>query len=122
MNFLNRLTGAGRTMVILVVVTVVGALLYFSGATEKLASSKMFKNDSTTSVSTSDKGDYDATLAVNTYCGFEPIVWANGGLKGSTDSYLYKKYGIKLNILIMDDFEAARAGLKDGSIDIEHCT
>ena len=123
MNFLNRLTGAGRTMVILVVVAVVGALLYFSGATEKLASSKLFENDGpSSSVSTSDKGDYDATLAVNTYCGFEPIVWANGGLKGSNDSYLYKKYGIKLNILIMDDFEAARAGLKDGSIDIEYCT
>lgn len=123
MNFLNRLTGAGRTMVILLVVAVVGALLYFSGATEKLASSKLFENDGpSSSVSTTDKGDYDATLAVNTYCGFEPIVWANGGLKGSNDSYLYKKYGIKLNILIMDDFEAARAGLKDGSIDIEYCT
>ena len=106
MNFLNRLTGAGRTMVILLVVAVVGALLYFSGATEKLASSKLFENDGpSSSVSTSDKGDYDATLAVNTYCGFEPIVWANGGLKGSNDSYLYKKYGIKLNILIMDDLK-----------------
>lgn len=95
MNFLNRLTGAGRTMVIIVIVAIAGAVLYFSGATNKLASSKLFKNDGTSLVSTADKGEYDATLAVNTYCGFEPIVWANGGLKGSNDSYLYKKYGIK---------------------------
>lgn len=109
MNFFKRLTGVGKATVILVLVAILGCVLYFSGALKSL--NKKVKNDG-----------YDATIAVNTYCGFEPIVYANGGLEGTEESYLYKKYGLKFKILIMDDFDAARAGLKDGSIDIEYCT
>lgn len=111
MNFFNRLTNAGKAALIVIVVGILGAITYFSGATQNL----------TTGFGSSD-GDYDATIAVNTYCGFSPIVWANGGLEGNTESAFYKRYGLKLKIVVMDDFDAARSGLKDGSINIEYCT
>ena len=109
MNFFKRLTGIGKATVIIILVAIIGAVLYFTGALNSIAKH-------------GKKGGYDAVIAVNTYCGFEPIVYANGGLEGTEDSYLYKKYGLKFKVLIMDDFDAARAGLKDGSIDIEYCT
>ncbi len=108
MNLFKRLTGIGKATVIIILVAILGAILYFTGALK--------------SITKTAKNDYDATIAVNTYCGFEPIVYANGGLEGTKDSYLYKKYGLRFKIMIMDDFDAARAGLKDGSIDIEYCT
>lgn len=100
----------GRFAIITIVVALIGSIAYFSGLTKKLGNINVSGNK------------YDAVLAVNTYCGFEPIVWANGGLEGSDDSYFAKNYDLKLKIMIMDDFDAARSGLKDGSIDIEYCT
>lgn len=111
MKFFSRLTGIGKAAVIILLVAIIGAVLYFSGALKSVSKT-----------AAKSGGKYDATIAVNTYCGFEPIVWGNGGLDGSKDSYFYKKYGLRLKILIMDDFDAARAGLKDGSVDIEYCT
>ena len=112
MKFFSRLTGIGKASIIILLVAIIGVVLYFSGALKSITKSSGKSGD----------GKYDAVLAVNTYCGFEPIVWGNGGLEGTKDSYFYKKYGLRLKILIMDDFDAARAGLKDGSIDIEYCT
>ena len=112
MNFFNRLTVAGKAVIILAVVAIIGCALYFSGATKSLGSMDFG----------SSSGKTDATLVVNTYCGFEPIVWANGGLNGSDDSYFAKNYDLKLKILIMDDFDACRASLKEGSSQMAYCT
>ncbi|MCD8043552.1 MAG: phosphate ABC transporter substrate-binding/OmpA family protein [Tannerellaceae bacterium] len=62
------------------------------------------------------------TIGVNTYAGFAPIVWINGGLKPNDESIITKEYGIKLNIVIQDDFIAGRNGLKKGEIDMIYCT
>ena len=62
------------------------------------------------------------TIGVNTYAGFAPIVWLNGGLKPNEESIITKEYGIRLNIVIQDDFIAGRNGLKKGEIDMIYCT
>ena len=62
------------------------------------------------------------TIGVNTYAGFTPIVWLNGGLKPNDESIITKDYGIRLNIVIQDDFIAGRNGLKKGEIDMIYCT
>ena len=107
MNFFNRLTTVGKGCVIAIIVAIIGSVLYFSGATKNL--------------SFGGNGG-SVTVAVNTYTGFSPLVYANGGLNGSEDSYLYKKYGVKLKIQIMDDFDACRAALRNNDIDIAYCT
>ncbi|MCL1938123.1 MAG: phosphate ABC transporter substrate-binding/OmpA family protein [Candidatus Azobacteroides sp.] len=62
------------------------------------------------------------TIGVNTYAGFTPIVWLNGGLKPNDESTITKDYGVRLNIVIQDDFIAGRNGLKKGEIDMIYCT
>jgi len=101
----SRLTTAGRIVVITVLVAILGAIIYAFGGTKG-----------------SKSKESDATVVVNTYCGFSPIVWGNGGLEGSDESFFAKNYGLKLKIVIMDDFDAARSALKNGDVDIEYCT
>jgi NitT/TauT family transport system substrate-binding protein len=110
----NKLTTFGKICVIAVILAIVGTGLYF-------ASSKLSENGVGGS-SLFSKSDYDATVMVNTYCGFEPIVWGNGGLEGTDDSYFAQKFGLKLKIIIMDDFEASRAALKNDEAQIAYCT
>lgn len=62
------------------------------------------------------------TVGVNTYAGFTPIVWLNGGLEPNENSVIYKEYGLKLKIVIQDDFIAGRNAFKSGDIDIIYCT
>lgn len=109
----NKLTTLGKICVIAIILIVVGTGLYFAG--NKL-------DMKLPSISSIGGGDYDATIMVNTYCGFEPIVWGNGGLEGTDDSEFSKKFGLKLKIIIMDDFEASRAALKNDEAQIAYCT
>ncbi|NDV94929.1 hypothetical protein D0T84_08365 [Dysgonomonas sp. 521] len=62
------------------------------------------------------------TVGVNTYAGFTPIIWLNGGLKPNEESVIAKEYGVMLNIVIQDDFIAGRNGLKKGEVDMIYCT
>ena len=110
----NKLTTFGKICVIAVILAIVGTGLYFASSklsTNGVGGSSLFSSN-----------DYDATIMVNTYCGFEPIVWGNGGLEGTDDSYFSKKFGLKLKIIIMDDFEASRAALKNDEAQIAYCT
>ena len=107
----NKLTTFGKICVIAVILAIVGTGLYFAGGKMNLSLP-----------GGSSSGDYDATIMVNTYCGFEPIVWGNGGLEGNDDSYFAQKFGVKLKIVIMDDFEASRAALKNDEAQIAYCT
>ena len=107
----NKLTTLGKICVIAVILAIVGTGLYFAGGKMNLSLP-----------GGSESGDYDATIMVNTYCGFEPIVWGNGGLEGTDDSYFAQKFGVKLKIVIMDDFEASRAALKNDEAQIAYCT
>lgn len=111
MNWFSRLTTVGRIVVLLAVFGIIAGILYFTGALGKLG-------DNVGKISKKE----DATLIVNPYCGFSPIVWGNGGLEATDDSYFNKNYGLKLKIRIMDDFDAARAALKSDDAQIEYCT
>lgn len=69
------------------------------------------------------KSDDDViVIGTNTYAGFLPFMYLNGGLEPKEDSYIYQNYGLKLKIVIQDDFQAGRAAFKNGNIDIIYCT
>ena len=65
----------------------------------------------------------DLTIAVNTWTGFAPLVKMNGGsLEPNKESDLYKKYGIKLRVKIMDVFDDCRNAFKSNEVDVVYCT
>ena len=75
------------------------------------------------SVFGSDSGKEDViTIGTNTYAGFLPFMYLNNGLDPTEDCIIYKKYGIKLKVIIQDDFQAGRAAFRNGNIDIIYCT
>lgn len=67
-------------------------------------------------------GDADLTLGINTWSGFAPIVWLNGGLEPNTESRLYTNYGIKLRIKINDVFDNSRQNFIDGNYNLVYAT
>lgn len=113
----NKLTTFGKICIIGVILAVVGVGLYFGAGAIDTGSS-----NSKSLFSKTSSGDVDATLIVNTYCGFEPIVWGNGGLDATDDSYFNKNFGLKLKIIIMDDFEACRSAFKNAEAQVAYCT
>lgn len=103
------------------------AILVFGivfGASTLFGGKKDGKTDkSKKSLTSLISGDGDViNVAVNTYLGFMPIVWLNGGLEPNENSVLYKDYGLKLRITIQDDFDGGRAGFKNDNIDLIYCT
>lgn len=71
----------------------------------------------------SSSNDKDViTIGTNTYAGFMPFMYLNGGLEPNENSIIYKDYGIKLKIVVQDDFQAGRAAFRNGDIDIIYCT
>lgn len=113
MGIFKKLTPLGRLVAIILIVGVAGF------ATYKLTNNgKDLSKISLPSVGNS----YDATLLVDTYTGWAPIVWGNGGKDGSTDSYFYKNFGVKLKIMQMDDFDGATAYWKENKDALRFCT
>ena len=70
----------------------------------------------------SKQNDNVIVIGTNTYAGFLPFMYLNGGLEPNENSYIYQNYGLKLKIVIQDDFQAGRAAFKNGNIDIIYCT
>ena len=68
------------------------------------------------------KGKDYLTVGTNTYAGFLPMMYLNGGLEPNENSRIYKDYGLKLKIVIQDDFQAGRMAFKNGNIDVIYCT
>lgn len=62
------------------------------------------------------------TLAVDSYLGWEPIMWVNNGTEPKKDCKFYELTGYQLKIVVMDDFGAQRAALKGGEIDMAFVT
>ena len=81
----------------------------------------VFKNSNSKDLSLFDNGDV-ITVGTNTYAGFLPFMYLNNGLEPNEDCILYKEYGLKLKIVIQDDFQAGRIAFKNGNIDIIYCT
>jgi len=46
----------------------------------------------------------------------------NGGFKASKDSRFYKEYGILVEFVLMDDWDASRAAWKSGDVDLQWIT
>ena len=105
-----KLTGAGKALVITIIVAAIGAGVYFSGLLNKI------------NLGGGNSADADITMCVNSYTGFAPILYLNNGLEPTQDSELYRQTGMTMKIVIMDDFTAARAALEQGTIDVEYCT
>jgi NitT/TauT family transport system substrate-binding protein len=85
--------------------------------------SKYNGNDSnSSSFSNIFGGSKTMVVGTNTYAGFMPFMYLNGGLEPNEDCILYKEYGLKLKIVIQDDFQAGRAAFKNGDINIIYCT
>ena len=114
-NIFNRLTGIGKLVVIAIILAAVGTGLYFGG--KKLGVS-------TPSLPSFISGgnDYDAVFLVDTYTGWSPIVWANGGKEGNEESPIYKMFGLKLKIVQIDDFDGATSYWKETDNAMRFCT
>lgn len=70
----------------------------------------------------SSSSNESIVIGTNTYAGFLPFMYLNGGLEPNKESYIYQNYGLQLKIVIQDDFQAGRAAFKNGNIDIIYCT
>jgi len=119
-----KLTTGFKFFLILLVVGGVAAALYFTKP--ELFQGKEKTSDATESpakkVKKSKSSKADLVLGINTWSGFAPIVWMNGGLDPNTDSELYQKYGIKLQIKINDVFDDSRNNFKVGTYDLVYAT
>lgn len=58
------------------------------------------------------------SVAVNTWVGYAPLVYFNGGLNASTESRFYKEFGVPVQITIMEDFQNSRDAFKSDAVDI----
>ena len=76
----------------------------------------------TTKTTSTKKDKNTIVLGTNTFVGFGPYLWLNHGTEPNEDCPLYKEYGIKLKIVIQDDFPAGRAAFLNGDIDAIYCT
>lgn len=92
---------------------------------QRISSDATSKNDTKSIFSgvfnSNSEGDV-ITVGTNTYAGFLPFMYLNGGLNPNEESIIYKDYGIKLKIVVQDDFQAGRSAFRNGDIDIIYCT
>lgn len=129
----NRLTTGFKFFLMLVIVAVLfgGYYFFIKGDSKKDTKTEKVVSSSKT---TSDKGVFEKiggvfssgdelTISVNTWTGFAPLVWLNGGsLEPNKESIMYKKYGILLTIKIIDNFTDCRNAFKAGEVDMVYCT
>lgn len=116
MNFFSKLTTFGRFCLIAIVVAIIGVCVAL------VSKNTDVKIPSFGSFGGSSDSNYDAVLLVDTYTGWSPIVWGNGGKDGSTNSHFYKKFGVKLKIVQMDDFDGATSYWKEHNNALRFCT
>lgn len=122
----NRLTTGFKFFLLLIVVGVLFGVGYFftsksSNSDSKVSTAKESKSvlNKVANVFNND----EVIIAVNTWTGFAPLVKLNGGsLEPNKESILYTKYGILLQIKIMDVFDDCRNAFKSGEVDIVYCT
>ncbi len=115
MGMFKKLTPLGRLVFIVLLVAILGfagwKLTNNGQSIKKLSSGNPFAGNTS-----------DATLFVDTYTGWAPIVWGNGGKEGSKDSYFYKNFGIRLDIKNADDFDASRKAWQNDPNALAFCT
>lgn len=117
----SQLTGFSKFLIGLVVCGIIGALVYFGSKADSSGESSS-EGSSIFGKIFSGSDSYDATIILDTYTGWAPIVWGNGGILGKDDSEFSKRFGVKLKILNIDEFEANRAAWKNGEAQIAYVT
>jgi NitT/TauT family transport system substrate-binding protein len=105
----------------------IGAGLYFTGVfkpNEKKTKSKTESSSPKKGGIGSLFNDNDhLTVIVNTWGGFAPLAYLNGGsLEPNPESRITKEYGIDLEIKICDIFDDSRNTFKSGNGDIVYAT
>jgi NitT/TauT family transport system substrate-binding protein len=112
----SKAKNVGRILLILAVVGAAsfGVYKYYGTGNEQTGEGS--------SIFGGSKEKFDATMIVDTYTGWAPIIWGNGGCEGTDNSYFATEFGLKLKILFMDDFEAGRAALKNGDANFAFVT
>lgn len=123
---MGNLTTGFKFFIILLIVGGVAAGLYF-GKPELFQKKEGVKDvksekETTKPVKKSKGMKPDMTLGVNTWGGYTGIIGFNGGLEPNENSQMYQKYGIKLRIVINDNFEDSRNNFKVGNYDVLYCT
>lgn len=111
-----KLTPLGRLLLIVLILGAVGFAAW------KVTKSTGSGSKSTIELPSIGKNNYDATLFVDTYTGWAPIVWGNGGTQGTKDSEFYKRFGLRLDIKNADDFDASRRAWQNDPNAIAFCT
>lgn len=120
-NSFSRLTVFGKILVVLGLVSLLcfGYYAYSDFDNEKMKS--VAKNIVPESIFSNSNDDYDAVLLLDTYTGWTPIVWGNGGNEPNENSPFYKKFGVKLKIMKIE-FDEATAYWKDHENSLRFCT
>jgi len=57
-------------------------------------------------------------VALNTWCGFAPGVYFNGGLAPSAESRFTKEFGVPVQFIVMDNFDDSRNAFKADKVNI----
>ena len=127
-----RLKPTGKVLVIVLVVAILFAGFKF--LVQPNIDSKKSKNTTVSTAAPEKKsggsilgnvfGSNDViTIAVNTWTGFAPLVYMNGGsLEPNKNCRFYTEYGIQVRIKIMDVFDDCRNAFKSGDVDLVYCT
>lgn len=110
-----------KTAGIIIVVAAVVFGLYKIGSNGNDASDGNKKSSNSLFSGIFGTDDY-ITVGTNTYAGFLPFMYLNNGLEPNEESIIFKDYGIKLKIVVQDDFQAGRSAFKNGDIDVIYCT
>jgi NitT/TauT family transport system substrate-binding protein len=61
-------------------------------------------------------------VGINTWCGFAGGPYFNNGFKPSQESKFYKDYGVMVEFVVIDDFNAGKEAWKADKIDFWYCT
>ena len=63
-------------------------------------------------------GKKPLVVALNTWVGFAPGVYENGGLNASTASKFYQKHGVAVQFVVMDNWDDSRNAWKSDKVDV----
>jgi NitT/TauT family transport system substrate-binding protein len=121
----KNLTTGFKLFLLIVIVGGVSAAIYFGGGLKKNAKDKSSTGSETKKTISNLFGSNkpDLTVVVNTWGGFAPLAYLNGGsLEPNKESRIYKEYCIKLAIKICDVFDDSRNTFKSGNGDIVYTT
>lgn len=139
-----RLTLGGKILISVIAIGLIGFGAYKGGLINKALnvlappkkqsgeiSKEDFKNQSSNDISTKEQGSIDTSkgdsnkvlkVGIVTWGGYAGGIVANNGFKPNEDSIFYKKYNQKVELVVIDDFDASRkafaSGSEKGGIDI----